>query len=277
MQKICSFVVCLFLLTACHDKQVNDYRVSVGQDEFISLRVDRPESDQVGKLAFVQHGLASNRDHPAVQAAKQAFLDDGYVVVTFDSRYSTGQSSGDVINVRLSTFEEDLNTVIEWAKTQKFYVEPFALAGHSLGGASVLQYAWEHPDKVAKVIGITPVVSGQLWEKSCMTDTPEFCTQWKQNGHFTYQHNGQLVSIPYQVVESTKAYDALQQIQKVKADVLLLAAAQDKVIHPQDIENLYQQMGRPCCISVISDSGHNFESAPYQQNLKEEILKFIDE
>ena len=93
------------------------------------------------KLAFVLHGLASDMNHQVVQSAKKAFLDNGYTVVTFDARYSLGKSYGNVSDVSLNTFLEDLETIINWAKKQPFYREPFAVAGHSLGGATTILYS----------------------------------------------------------------------------------------------------------------------------------------
>ena len=80
-------------------------------------------------------------NHQVVQTAKQVFLDHGYAVVTFDARYSLGESYGDVSNVSLNTLLEDLKTVIDWAKTQPFYHEPFAVSGHSLGAAATILYS----------------------------------------------------------------------------------------------------------------------------------------
>lgn len=275
MKKSWLFLLGIVLLTACQDKKTAEYVIPVAQDETISLTVDRPEKAEAQKLAFIQHGLASNQEHPAVQMAKQAFLNSGYVVITFDSRYSIGKSSGAVDNVRLSTFEEDLNSVINWAKTQKFYAEPFAVAGHSLGGASVLQYAWEHPSSVSEVIAITPVVSGALWEESCMRDMTEFCKQWKKNGAFSYQHNGKQVNIPYRVVEEAKSYNALDNVHKIKAKTLLVEAQNDTVIPLVDAEKLSQHFPMPRYKTLISQSGHNFETPKNQEDLKTALEFFI--
>ena len=276
MRRIYSFILCLILLTACQDKKTAEYFIPVAQDEVISLTVDRPAKAKSQKLAFIQHGLSSNSEHPTVQMAKQAFLNSGYVVVTFDSRYSTGKSSGEVENVRFSTFEEDLNSVVNWAKTQKFYAEPFALAGHSLGGASVLQYSWEHPSFVNKVIGITPVISGQLWEESCMRDMADFCQQWKKDGFFAYTtQKGQNVKIPYQVVESSKSYNALENAQKIEAEVLLVEAQNDTVIPLADVEKLYDRLSVPRYKTVVPNSGHNFETPKNQEDLRTALESFI--
>ena len=80
------------------------------------------------------------------------------------------------------------------------------MAGHSLGGASVLQYSAENASVIDAVIPITPVVSGVTWENSCMFYMPDFCKDWKKKGFYDYQ----TVVLPYTVVEEAKNYDALR-------------------------------------------------------------------
>ena len=168
MKKI-HVVLFLFILTACIGQEPSrENWLKNSANEVIYVQVEGYEHRRNKKIAFIQHGLASNLEHSAVQTAKKAFLDNGYLVIIFDSRYSMGKSDGEVINVRLATFKKDLETVINWAKKQNFYREPFILAGHSLGGASVLQYSAENASVIDAVIPITPVVSGVTWENSIL-------------------------------------------------------------------------------------------------------------
>lgn len=174
MKKLYISLFLLLLASCSENNRPQEIWIKNADNESIYLQLSENKDTDSPHLAIIQHGLASNMEHPAVQTAKQAFLDKGYLVITFDSRHSLGKSDGKVINVRLATFENDLETVINWAKKQKFYREPLTLAGHSLGGASVLQYAARHPSGINRIIPITPVVSGNRWEKSCMTQHARF-------------------------------------------------------------------------------------------------------
>ena len=106
------------LTVACSNvQQSQKIQVQNAQNDTFFVTVDGMENAKTSKLAILQHGLASNKEHAAVQAANKAFLDNHYVVVSFDSRYSLGEGNNDVTRVRLTTFEEDLATVASWAKT----------------------------------------------------------------------------------------------------------------------------------------------------------------
>lgn len=270
MRKFYSAILIL-VLAACSSQPPQEAQIENSQHEPIYLQISGQQTAEKDKLAIIQHGLASDMTHPAVQAAKQAFIDNGYLVITFDSRYSLGKSGGGVANVRLSTFVDDLQTVIDWAKTQNFYHEPLALAGHSLGGAAVLQYAAEHPAQVGILVPITPVVSGQKWEDSCMVNMTDFCTDWKKNGFYNYE----TVVIPYQVVEDAKTYDALQLADSITADTLLITAAHDTVITPEDVKELYNVMPGQKRLAVVPNSGHNFETLQNQKDLYKFIVDFL--
>jgi len=256
MKKICAFFL-LFLLAACSDsKQI---RIPAPQNQGIYLRIDGLHNKSHRKLAVIQHGLASNMEHPAVQTAKKAFLDNHYVVITFDSRYSMGQSGNDVQNARLSTFIEDLQTVINWAEKQSFYAEPLALAGHSLGGASVVNFAAEHPDKINVLVPMAPVTSGRSWEKSCLKNMTDFCQQWQKDG--TYQYTApkthQTVVIPYAVITDCYNYNAEKLAPKITADTLLIAAENDIVVDLTDLQNLAPKLNRRN-LTIIKSGDHNF-------------------
>ena len=271
MKKLYISLFLLLLASCSENNRPQEIWIKNTDNESIYLQLSGNKDTDSPHLAIIQHGLASNMEHPAVQTAKQAFLDKGYLVITFDSRHSLGKSDGKVINVRLETFENDLETVINWAKKQKFYREPLTLAGHSLGGASVLQYAAGHPSGIDRIIPITPVVSGNRWEKSCMTNMTDFCQNWKQNGVYNYQTE----IIPYAVVEDAKAYDALQLTNNIKARTLLITVKDDNIIAPHDVKELYDAFAAPKSFGSVSDGGHNFATEQSRRELYDLIIGFL--
>lgn len=277
MRKI-SLLLILLLWSCSQPRTTKETTITTPQNETLFVTTEGLDNADNHKLAFIQHGLASNQQHQAVQAAKKAFLSDGYVVVTFDSRHSLGKSSQDVENTRISTFAEDLNNVTAWAAKQNFYSEPFALAGHSLGGASVWSYAVQNPQKVNILICIAPVVSGDLWERSCFKNMPEFCRKWKSDGAYIYQtpDGKDKALISYQTLEDARSFNALHDAESLKAVSLLIAADNDNVIPPQDVRKLYDRLRLPKYMAIITDSGHNFVSSKNQNDLTEAIGSFLE-
>jgi len=276
MKKIRIFLFLIFITSCSSVTPTNEIRIQNAQNQDIYIKIDGLDNSKYHKLAIIQHGLASNMNHQAVQAAKKAFLNHHYVVVTFDSRYSLGDGNNDVEKVRLQTFEEDLQTVINWVKQQPYYHEPFALAGHSLGGASVLIFSAQYADAVETLIPITPVISGNLWEKSCMQNLGQFCRRWKQNGTYEYTdpQNHKTAIIPYIVVTDSKTYNANRIAPQIKAETLLIAAQNDIIIAEKDVQKLASSIKNGDSV-VINASGHNFETKQNQTDLYQTITTFL--
>ena len=227
------------------------------------------------KLAFLLHGLASDMNHQVVQSAKKAFLDNGYTVVTFDARYSLGKSYGNVSDASLNTFLEDLETVINWAKDQNFYREPFTVAGHSLGGAASILYSHNN-DNISFLIPISPVISGQQWENSCMKNMPDFCSQWQKNGYYEYKLNEKTANIFYTVVENAKSYNASEIADNITSPTLFIVAEKDRVIDEQDVQSVANIMTTKVKTVKIAQSTHNFVNKQNQTDLYEAIINFIE-
>ena len=238
-----------------------------GQSIYVKIH-----NESGNKLAFILHGLASDMNHQVVQSAKKAFLDKGYTVITYDARYSLGKSYGNVSNVSLSTFLEDLETVVNWTKEQDFYHEPFAVAGHSLGGAATILYS-NNNDDISFLIPIAPVIGGLQWENSCMKNMPVFCKQWKEKGYYEYKQNDKSVNIFYTVVNEAKSYNALETAQNIKAPALFIIAENDRVIEGKDVQNVADLMKAK--ITKISQSTHNFTQKQNQGDLYQAIYNFI--
>ena len=104
------FVLTLFLLETANSL-AEEFNITTAASDTLSVDVENRDNISRGKLVFIQHGLATDRNHRVVQQTARAFADAGYVVVTFDSRHSLGKSGQDVENARLTTFEQDLERV----------------------------------------------------------------------------------------------------------------------------------------------------------------------
>ncbi|MBR3661851.1 MAG: alpha/beta hydrolase [Alphaproteobacteria bacterium] len=277
MNKFLSLLFIVFISACANFGSSEGIYLINSEDERLYVEVDGQENSKNNKLVFIQHGLASNLQHQVVQTAKKAFIKNGYVVVTFDARHSLGKDDNNVEKVSLASFEEDLRTVTQWAEKQDFYHEPFALVGHSLGGASVLQFAADNPQKVNILVPVAPVISGKLWEQSCMKNMTDFCKEWKSNGSYEYtdMQNGKTAVIPYSVVSSSMSYNAELLAPKIKAATLLVAANNDIVIEAKHVKNLADHTGSSTSFAEIAASGHNFETKQNQSDLYYVINSFL--
>ncbi len=113
-------------------------------------------------LVFIAHGLSGSKDEIHIKLFGESFKEKGFSVVWFDCTNTLGESDGNFENATTTNYYEDLEDVINWAKDQKWYQEPFWLCGHSLGGLNISKYAKENPNKVKGIIPASPTISANV-------------------------------------------------------------------------------------------------------------------
>lgn len=249
------------------------------ENQKLSVLVEGLENQGNHKLVFIQPGLSSYKEYHTVRIAAEAFLKKGYVVVTFDSRYSFGQSDGDIEFATLSAAIEDLETVIDWAKAQDFYCEPFALSGHSLGGGSVLFYAEENPDDVNLLVPISAMVGGKYYLRSYMLNRPEFFEKWQTEGkRFCRKSNDKSVEgfVSFDFVTDLQNYDMVFEAGKIKAQTLLITGDEDLSSTLYNNQHLLAKIEGAPELVVLEHCGHTFESEQNQEDLSKIIEIWLE-
>ncbi len=194
--------------------------------------------DQTG-LVFVMPGQGGFKEQGHIRAFVQAFLDKGFTVVSFDPANTIGESGGHIEQATITNYYADLEDVIAWASRQPWYIAPFVLAGHSLGGICTALYAEHYPDKVKALAPISTVVSGKL---SLEAHGPEEINEWKQHGRTLHSNAKPGVSyiLPWSNMEDRLQYDLLINADKLTMPVLLMAGDQDTSTPYAHQELLYE-------------------------------------
>jgi len=189
------------------------------------IKVDTPDSPK--NLAFIAHGQGGSMIQVHIQAFGQAFLGNGYRVVYFDATHALGESEGDLIDVTYDNYIEDLEDVINWARTQDWFQQPFALCGQSMGAQSTAWYAEHHPDEIKLVAPIAPTVNFDLWMK---TFDPNYIKNWRERGYKEELSRtlGVMKKVGWGVAESLKKFDLLPGAGKLTMPVFFMAGEFDQ-------------------------------------------------
>lgn len=232
------------------------------------------EVNQVpGKLAFVMHGLGGNKEQAHIRAMVETFLESGYTVVTFDTTNTFGESDGNYEDATVTNYYSDLEDVIDWAEKQSWYIEPFVLCGHSLGGISVSLFAETYPEKVKALAPISTVVSGKtsLEVYKLFPNEAVNPDQWKRDGaRVTRSHDGKTEKrLKWSHMEDRMKYDILPKAKNLAMPVLLIVGSKDystPLVHQQ---LFYDKLGGPKELHIIKDALHSFYEPHERQELKQ--------
>lgn len=236
------------------------------KDQKISVIVEISEPQQ--GLAFVMHGLGGFKEQPHIQVMAEAFKENGYTVVRFDTTNTLGESEGNYEDATVTNYYEDLEDVITWAKTQNWYQEPFVLAGHSLGGICTTLFAEKYPEKVKALAPISTVTSGKL---SVEAHSKEELTDWEKSGWKINESRakpGVMKRLKWSHIIDRLKYDLLPEVDKLKMPVLLIVGENDDVTPLKHQQILFEAL--PCRkeLHVINGSWHTFREEKHLHELK---------
>jgi len=237
--------------------------------------VVRQSKNQKG-LAFVMHGLGGFKDQPHIQTFADAFSENDFTVVLFDTTHTFGESEGKYEDATTTNYYEDLEDVINWAKNQSWYQEPFWLAGHSLGGISTALYAERYPEKVKALAPIATVISGKL-----STETKSergLLEEWKRTGwliHPSESLPGLIKKLKWSEMEDRLKYDLLLEVHKLTMPVLLIVGDLDKGTPPEHQKILFNKLPGKKEFHIIKGVHHTFREPSHLEEIKAIFNKWI--
>ena len=226
-------------------------------------------------LAFVMHGLSGNKDQLHIRTFVSAFLESGYVVVSFDTTNTYGESEGAPEDATTTNYLEDLEDVIAWTSQQSWHQEPFCLAGHSLGAFAVALYAQKKPEKVKGLAPISTVVSGKL---SAESKEKESLEKWKKDGYKITPSStkpGLMKKIKWAEFEDRMKYDLLPEVEKFTMPVLMFVGDQDTSTPPEHQQILFDKLPGKKELHIIKNAPHTFTAPEHLAEIKQVFINWI--
>jgi len=227
------------------------------------------KSNENKGLAFVMHGFGYNKEEPCVATTAESFKQKGYTVIRFDTTNTFGESDGNFENANITNYYEDLEDVINWAKTCDWYQEPFVMAGHSVGGLCILLFAEKSSEKVKAIAPISTIISGKLALEVYPSEIIEQC---KKDGAYELKTPEKTIKIKWVFIEDMLKYDSLKNIEKIKMPVLMISGENDPESTVKHQKILYDKIPGKKELKIIKGAGHRFT----ENNHLEEIKKIFD-
>ncbi|HZE87715.1 MAG TPA: alpha/beta fold hydrolase [Methylomirabilota bacterium] len=245
--------------------------------QIIVVVVEEPKEEPKG-LVFVLHGLSGNKEEPHIVEFAKAFHDKNYTVVKFDTTNTFGESAGKYEDATVTTYYDDLADVINWAKTQPWYQEPFCLVGHSLGGIAVILYGQKHPQGIKGLAPISSVVSGKLsgetWKYRERLD------EWQQTGWLVEKSTtnpGRVKRLPWSHMVDRLSYNVLPDAKLLTMPVLMIVGDKDDSTPPEHQQLLYEKLPGKKEIHIIKGAPHSFVDPEHLAQIRKIFLNWIDE
>lgn len=245
--------------------------------ENISVIIERAINQR--GLAFVMHGLGGFKEQDHIAVFANAFKKRGFTVVRFDTTNTLGESDGGFENTTTTNYYEDLEDVINWAKDQEWYQEPFVLSGHSLGGICVSLYAERYSEKVLAIAPISTVISGKLSSEASKRYKPKDFAKWKETGWREEESTskpGVIKRLPWSHISDRLKYDLLCDVSKLTMPVLLIVGEKDTSTPPDHMQILFKALPCPKEFHIIKNAPHTFKDKEHLEKIENLFLRWID-
>jgi pimeloyl-ACP methyl ester carboxylesterase len=245
--------------------------------EKISVLVGRKDNQK--GLVFVMHGLGGFKEQEHIETIASAFQEKGFTVVRFDTTNSFGESDGKYEDATITNYYEDLEDVIKWAGGEKWYQEPFVLAGHSLGGVCTCLYSEKYPEKILALAPISTVVSGRLSVEAGKRNDADGLKKWEDTGwreDESFSKPGVLKRLPWSHMVDRLKYDLIPNVAKLNMPVLLIVGENDKSTPKDHQVILFKALPGPKEIHIIKNAPHTFRSKEHLAEVRNILGTWID-
>lgn len=240
-----------------------------------TIPIDVTISKQNKGVVFVMHGLGGDKRQPHILSYCESFTDLEYTCVAFNVA-DTFESGGLYENASITSYYQDLEDVINWAKTQIWYKEPFFLAGHSLGGICTSLFAQKYPHQVKGIAPTSTVVSGDLLIKTYLKKDIE---EWEKTGWSIRPSSSRPNLIKKlkwtQFREDAQKYNLLKNVTQLKMPVLLIVGKNDKTTPVNHQKKLLNELPGPKELHVIDNAPHTFVNKSQLVEIKKIIKEWI--
>lgn len=222
-------------------------RVSSSGEEYIFVRYT-PAKDKSDKPLVIEiHGLASSMDSLHNMSITRAFQKNNFPTLQIDTRCSNSNgSSGQLKNFEIGEHVNDIITASNWveeAHLDWLAGKKIILAGHSMGGLSVLEAgATMLSNKISAIFSVSSVASGEQF----IQDLGETARRSWENGTHTEPKTGdynKTSGIDDRNWEEWRTHNAFNFASKIKVPVFGLVGELDNVTPAAHTEKLMKQIG----------------------------------
>jgi pimeloyl-ACP methyl ester carboxylesterase len=231
-------------------------------------------------VAIIVHGLGGNKNELDVETMARACRDEGLTVVRFDATNSFGESDGAYRKATVTGMLSDLEDVVAWGETQPWFREPLVLAGYDMGGMCAALFAGSHPGRVAKLMLLAPMVSGELSLDALKRWQPTTVATWKKLGTIVWESQsrpGMIKRLDWAHMEDRLRYDLLANAYALAMPTLLIACEKDKLTPLSHEQMLFDRLPGNHALYVLKNAHHRLRHEAHFAKLYEVTRAWLRE
>jgi uncharacterized protein len=154
--------------------------------------------------------------------------------------------------------QEDIESVVDYARRMKIVGDRYGLFGHSRGGGMAIIYTAAHASEVASLVTWAAIGRTNWW-------TPEEATGWRQRGYseITNSRTGQIMRLDTSLLDDVEVHGSTKlniaaAAAKVKVPWLIVHGTGDETVPASDGERLHALSPSASRLRLIEGANHVF-------------------
>lgn len=238
-------------------------------------------SPKKGKAPYptvvICHGFKGYKEQQHLKSLAGELEKNGFMTVRFDFTNEVGESDGNIENIKLSNELKDLRSVIDYISKQK-NVDPsrIGIAGHSLGGKLVLDYA-PSDKRVKAIVDMAGVVLRGGEGTRLQRNIKEQQAKIKEKGFFTVtsksKHKIYKIKIGFYL--DLVKFNTLLSITKIKVPTLIVHGSEDESVPVKQSQIAFQNIKAPKKMVIIKGAPHTWKKPADYRRVNPIILDWF--
>lgn len=246
------------------------FDLSNRHNEKIKGLINRPKKSKGS--AVIVHGLGGHKEEKVLEVIARTFVRHDITAVRFDATNGVGESGGSYENATTTNFIEDLEDVINFARGNAWFPEPYYLSGHSLGSLATLIYAENNPEKVRAIAPIATVVSGAL---TAEVRGKAYLKDWEQRGR-RRETDPHRLGLKWSHMLDRMRYDACTNAAVLTMPLLMVVGDQDKHTPVEHQRVLFEHIPHPKEFHIIHGGRHELDNPQHLQQVVTIFSAWLD-
>jgi pimeloyl-ACP methyl ester carboxylesterase len=197
----------------------------------------------------------------------RTLAENGLTAITFDfsgsgigrDRETFSQPDAFTRNT-FSREQEDIESVVDYARRKKIIDGKFGLFGHSRGGGMAIIYAAAQDSEVKSLVTWASIGRTNWW-------TPEEAVIWHQRGYaeITNSRTGQVMRLGTDLLEDVELHGNTKlniagAAAKVKVPWLIIHGTGDETVRSIEAERLHELSPRISTLRLVEGANHGFDA-----------------
>ncbi len=226
-------------------------------------------------LMIISHGFLGTKNQSFFKRIADDLFKEGIASLRFDFTNSIGESEGDLTKATLTGYIEDLEDVLNYARSLDF-VGSIGLIGHSLGGFITIIVSARH--KVGCVVSLSASFYTDYSRLRFFAGKEINLDEWREDGFLRVFSplDNKYYNLSYDYYLDSRNYDLSDYLPKV-SHILVIHGTKDKVLGVENAKLIYEHAAPPKKLFIIDGLHHNYYKEPQLTQAVNAILEWVKE